>query len=276
MYDKFDTYLFNIILNLISQLSNKQANCNNIAKVMNNMPGVFDYYLNLNSGRKKGKQFNRIIIDRAIKRKGYAGINQLKDIVYSKDKVINHKVAKIQALYKKEDVYCMTVQKYHNFALETHNGNIRDGFFVSNTNITQDYFFVARGDSGTSIQTLPGLQYETTQTLLYFRTRVLGALRIPLSFLGYDQNSSSRANLASQVLMFAKAIQSVQRIVVKQLQKIAVIHLYSQGYRNEDILNFELQLTNPSVIYEQEKISLWQSKINLAANVKDLQLLSTD
>ena len=170
----------------------------------------------------------------------------------------------------------MTVQKYHNFALDTHNGNSRDGFFVSNTNITEDYFFISRGDSGTSIQTLPGLQYQTTQTLMYFRTRVLGALRIPLSFLGYEQNGTSRANLASQVLMFAKAIQSVQRIVIKQLQKIAVIHLYAQGYRNEDIVNFELQLTNPSVIYEQEKIALWQSKINLAANIKDLQLLSSD
>lgn len=124
-------------------------------------------------------------------------------------------------------------------------------------NLTQDYFFAVRGqNNSTSIDTLPGLQYQTTDTLTYFRSRVLGALRIPLSFLGYEQNAGSRANLASQVLMFAKSVQNVQRIVVKQLQKLAVIHLYSQGYRNQDIVNFQLQLTNPSVIYQQEKISL--------------------
>lgn len=124
-------------------------------------------------------------------------------------------------------------------------------------NLTQDYFFAVRGqNNSTSIETLPGLQYQTTQTLNYFRSRVLGALRIPLSFLGYQQNVGSRANLASQVLMFAKSVQALQSIVVKQLKKIAVIHLYSQGYRNENIVNFQLQLTNPSVIYEEQKIAL--------------------
>lgn len=143
--------------------------------------------------------------------------------------------------------------------------------------VTEDYFLVARGgQSGTRIQTLPGLQYQTTETLTYFRAKVLGALRIPLSFLGYEQNAGSRANLASQVLMFAKAIQVIQRIVIKQLEKIAVIHLYAQGYRNEDIMNFELSLTNPSVIYEQQKISLLDAKVNLASNILDIQLLSSD
>lgn len=144
-------------------------------------------------------------------------------------------------------------------------------------NLTEDYFFAHRGQgSGTNIQTLPGLQYQTTETLDYFRSRVLGALRIPLSFLGYQQNNSSRANLASQVLMFAKSIQAIQKIVSKQLKKIAVIHLYSQGYRNQSIMNFDLELTNPSVIYQEQKISLWDSKINLAANVLDSHLLGSD
>ena len=64
--------------------------------------------------------------------------------------------------------------------------------------------------------------------------------------------------------------------MVSELTKIAVVHLYSQGFTDEELVNFELALTNPSTIYEQEKLELWSSKVNLARDVKDNQLLSTD
>jgi len=40
--------------------------------------------------------------------------------------------------------------------------------------------------------------------------------------------------------------------------------------------NFELQLVNPSTIYEQEKVNLWSEKIRLAQDIQGLNMLSKD
>ena len=60
------------------------------------------------------------------------------------------------------------------------------------------------------------------------------------------------------------------------MTKIAVVHLYSQGFTDEELVNFELNLTNPSTIYEQEKIELWSNKVNLARDVRDNALMSSE
>ena len=65
------------------------------------------------------------------------------------------------------------------------------------------------------------------------------------------------------MLDLSRTIERVQRILVSELTKIAVVHLYSQGYTDVELVNFELSLTSPSTIYEQEKIELWSNKINL-------------
>jgi hypothetical protein len=62
--------------------------------------------------------------------------------------------------------------------------------------------------------------------------------------------------------------------VVSELTKIAIVHLYSQGYNDGDLVDFELNLTNPSTIYEQEKIELWSSKVSLADSLKENKMLS--
>ena len=144
-------------------------------------------------------------------------------------------------------------------------------------NLTEDFFMPVRGgDSGTQVDSLPGMPYETTEDLEYLKNRLLAALRVPKAFLGYEESLGSKATLAAEDVRFARTIERIQRIVVSELTKIAVVHLYSQGFTDEELVNFELALTNPSTIYEQEKLELWSSKVNLARDVKDNQLLSTD
>jgi hypothetical protein len=82
--------------------------------------------------------------------------------------------------------------------------------------------------------------------------------------------------LAAEDVRFARTIERIQRIITSELTKIAVVHLYSQGFTDEELVNFELNLTNPSTIYEQEKIELWSNKVNLARDVKDNTLMSAD
>ena len=144
-------------------------------------------------------------------------------------------------------------------------------------NLTEDFFMPVRGgDSGTQVESLPGMQYETTEDIEYLKNRMLAALRIPKAFLGYEESLGSKATLAAEDVRFARTIERIQRIITSELTKIAVVHLYSQGYTDEELVNFELKLTNPSTIYEQEKIELWSNKVNLARDVKDNSLMSSD
>jgi hypothetical protein len=60
------------------------------------------------------------------------------------------------------------------------------------------------------------------------------------------------------------------------LYKIAIVHLYAQGFKDSELVNFDLALTNPSIVYEQEKIELWNNKQSLASDLKDLKMVSED
>ncbi len=64
--------------------------------------------------------------------------------------------------------------------------------------------------------------------------------------------------------------------MVSELTKIAIIHLYVQGFTDEDLIDFELEMTSPSVIYEQEKLNLWKEKVGLAKDIADSKFLSRD
>jgi len=144
-------------------------------------------------------------------------------------------------------------------------------------NLTEDFFLPVRGgDSGTQVDTLAGLTYETTDDLEYLKNRLLAALHVPKAFLGYEESLGSKATLAAEDVRFARTIERIQRIITSELTKIAVVHLYSQGFTDEELVNFELTLTNPSTIYEQEKLELWGNKVNLARDVKDNQLLPSN
>ena len=144
-------------------------------------------------------------------------------------------------------------------------------------NLTEDFFMPVRGgDSGTSIDTLSGMEYSAIDDIEYLRNKMMAALRIPKAFLGYDEAVGSRATLAAEDVRFARTIERIQRITVSELQKIAIVHLYSQGYEDEDLVDFDLTLTNPSTIYEQEKIELWGTKVTLANDMKDNMLMPTE
>jgi len=144
-------------------------------------------------------------------------------------------------------------------------------------NITEDFFLPVRGgDSGTDISSLPGLTYEATEDIEYLKNKLLSSLRIPKAFLGFDENIGSKATLAAEDVRFARTIERIQRITLSELTKIAIVHLYAQGYTDADLTNFELTLTNPSTIYEQEKIELWNNKTSLAESMVRDGLVSTE
>ena len=144
-------------------------------------------------------------------------------------------------------------------------------------NLTEDFYLPVRGgDSGTSIDNLAGLEYATIEDIDYLKNKMFAALKIPRAYLGYEENVNGKATLAAEDVRFARTIERIQRTVISELSKIAIVHLYAQGIQDSEMTNFELQLVNPSTIYEQEKVNLWSEKIRLAQDIQGLNMLSKD
>lgn len=142
-------------------------------------------------------------------------------------------------------------------------------------NAIEDFYVPKRGaEVGTTIETTPGLEYDGITDVEYLRNRMLAALRVPKAFLNYDENLSGKATLAAEDIRFSRTIERIQRIIISELYKIAIVHLYIQGFTDSELLNFELSMTAPSTIYEREKVELWQAKISLAKDMMESGLAS--
>jgi hypothetical protein len=144
-------------------------------------------------------------------------------------------------------------------------------------NLTEDFFLPVRGgDSGTSIDNLGGLDYAAIDDIEYLKAKLFAALRVPKAYLSFDENVNGKATLAAEDVRFARTIERIQRTIVSELTKVAIVHLASQGIDDSEMVNFELSLTNASTIYEQEKVNLWSEKVRLATDMAGLKMLSKD
>ena len=144
-------------------------------------------------------------------------------------------------------------------------------------NMMEDFYIPIRGnDATTKIETTPGLQYDGIQDVEYLRGKLFAALKIPKAFLGYEEGIEGKATLAQQDIRFARTIERIQRIILSELNKIALVHLYTQGYTDETLTNFTLNMASPSIILEQEKIELLKAKTELSAQLLEQGLVPSD
>jgi len=144
-------------------------------------------------------------------------------------------------------------------------------------NMMEDFYIPVRGgDASTRIETTKGLDYDGTNDIQYLQAKMFAALKIPKAYFGYEGDLSGKATLAAEDIRFARTVERIQKIVESELTKIALVHLYTQGFTGESLTNFEIKLTNPSVVYEQEKVALLKEKIDLANQMKESKMFSTD
>jgi hypothetical protein len=144
-------------------------------------------------------------------------------------------------------------------------------------NLLEDFFIPIRGnDTSTKIDTAKGLDYNGIEDVNYFKEKLFAALKIPKAFMGYEKDLTGKATLAAEDIRFARTVERLQRIIISELTKIALVHLYAHGYTNESAANFTLSLTNPSIIYDQERIALFKEKIDLAKQAMEGSLLPRD
>jgi len=144
-------------------------------------------------------------------------------------------------------------------------------------NMTEDFFIPIRGnDASTRIDTTKGLDYDGTTDIEYLKNKMMAALKIPKPFLGYEEGVEGKSTLAGMDIRFARTVERIQRIVESELTKIALVHLYSQGFDDEALVDFSLELTTPSVIYEQEKVELFTAKTAVAQTMIDNKIFGKD
>jgi len=230
---------------------------------------MIDYIISINNNPRinKEKGIGRNFIEKQINDKGFQTITE-----YINEIKKNHKVLRIEEIYDKQDVYCMTVvgingeDDRHNFALKSFiNDTIpsESGVFVSNS-IDQDFFIPVRDpNQSMPIETLPGANnLSEIADIEYIQKKLLAALRVPKAFLGFEEVVGDGKSLALMDIRFARTINKIQKSLIQELNKIALVHLYILGLEDE-LNNFTLSLSNPSAQSDLLKIEQWKEKITL-------------
>lgn len=132
--------------------------------------------------------------------------------------------------------------------------------------VDEDYFIPVRQGSSSSIETLAGGQYTgDIDDVKYLRDKLFAALKVPASYLSRAEGAEEdKATLAQKDIRFARTIQRLQRVVISELEKIGIIHLFTLGYRGDDLISFKVSLNNPSKIAELQELEHWKTKFEVA------------
>ena len=145
--------------------------------------------------------------------------------------------------------------------------------------VDEDYYLPVRGaETGTKIDTLAGGANATAiEDVEYIQKKLFAALKIPKAYLGYDEGLGAKATLSQEDIRFSRTIARIQRTVIAELNKMAIIHLFCNGFEGEDLLDFTLQLSNPSTIAQQQKLELFRSRFEIAQSAVGVEgLVSRD
>ena len=144
-------------------------------------------------------------------------------------------------------------------------------------NMMEDFYLPVRGgDTSTRIETTKGLEYDGTTDVQYLQAKLFAALKIPKAYFGYEGDLQGKATLAAEDIRFARTVERIQKIMESELTKIALVHLYTQGFTGESLTNFEIKLSTASIIFDQEKVALLKEKVDLAAQMRDTKMFSSD
>lgn len=207
------------------------------------------------------------VLLRLIRKRGFEGSKDFIDKIRK-----NHKVKNVEYI-DGDDVYCMTVvglngeEDRHNFALCTFNDDEtwnNNGCFVSNCQ-TNDFFIPVREDGAPSpIENLPAGQNLTAMDdIKYIQNKIVAALRVPKSFLNFEETTGDGKNLSLLDVRFMRTVNRIQQALLLELNKIATIHLLMLGF-TDDLTNFTLEMASPSSQAEMLELENLAKKVTTA------------
>ena len=189
-------------------------------------------------------------------------------LIYRLDRSIERRVFKINVgAIDEADVKAYVQEIANNFKRKpivdplTGQIDLRKSFM----NVTEDFFIPTRDDSTSSpIETLQGAQNLTAMDDIKFvQNKVLTALRVPKSFLNFEETTGDGKNLSLLDVRFTRTVNRIQQALLMELNKIAIIHLYLNGFQDE-LNNFTLTMNNPSSQAEMLELENLAKKITTA------------
>ena len=130
----------------------------------------------------------------------------------------------------------------------------------------EDYFIPVRGSVSSKIESLPGGAYTgDIDDVKYLKDKLFAAIKIPQAYLFRGEGAEEdKTTLAQKDIRFSRTVQRLQRSATAELEKIGIVHLYTLGYRDEDLVSFRLFLNNPSKIAELQELEGWRTKFDVA------------
>lgn len=128
--------------------------------------------------------------------------------------------------------------------------------------LSDDIFIPVRDQNAPNpIDTLSAGQNLTAMDdIKYVQKKVCAGLKMPMSFLNFEETTGDGQNLALQDVRFTRTINRVQQAFIMELTKIASIHLYLLGFKDE-LTNFNITMNNPSTQAEQLQVENIAKKI---------------
>jgi hypothetical protein len=158
----------------------------------------------------------------------------------------------------------VTTQMKRNQLIDTDTGRV--DLRYNPLSIDEDYFIPVRGGNSSRVESLPGGQYTgDIDDVKYLRDKLFSALKVPMSYLSRgDGATEDKATLAQKDIRFARTVQRLQRSMLSELEKVGLVHLYTIGYRGDDLISYKIILNNPSKIAELQELEHWKQKFDIA------------
>lgn len=179
-------------------------------------------------------------------------------LIYRLDKSVDRRVFKIfVGGIDEQDVQAYVQDIANNFKRtpiidpQTGQVDLRKAFPA----VDEDYFIPTRDISAPSpIETLQSAQIQTSMDdINYMQNKILTAMRVPKTFLNFQEAQGKGQNLSFIDVRFSRMINRIQEYILLELQKIGQIHLYLLGMKDE-MTNFSLSLNNPSSQIKQAEL----------------------
>ena len=128
-----------------------------------------------------------------------------------------------------------------------------------------DYFIPVRDPNEPNpIETLSaGNNLTAMDDIKFVQNKLCTALRVPKSFLNFEETTGDGKNLSLLDVRFTKTVNRVQQMMLMELTKVCIIHLYLLGFE-DDLTNFSLTMNNPSSQAEMMELDNLSKKIEMA------------
>jgi len=193
-------------------------------------------------------------------RRAWRMLSMMEDsmLIYRLDKSVERRVFKIYVgAIDEQDVPAYVQDVANNFKrtplIDPATGqlDLKKGY----ADVTSDYFIPVRSENAPNpIETLPSAQNNTQMDdIEYMKNKVLAALRLPKTFLNFQEAQGKGQNLSIMDIRFCRMVNRVQQFLIMELNKIAITHLYLLGFE-DDLTNFSITMNNPSPQIEAQEL----------------------